>query len=168
MTLNGKSERIWDKKHQKWIDVVHVDPSPKERARMDKRQPFKIDWVKLTAAIVGFGRRTSSTYGTTVPTLRNIESSSSCGVGSCVECDGQTSPDRNALPRLSLPFAARRALGGDPLRDNRYRVRQRVNYGAPNLETLRKNACVYGLRDGLRRSARHLDRAKRRPPREEA
>jgi hypothetical protein len=43
-----------------------------------------------------------------------------------------------------------------------------VLYGALNPESLRKNACVYGLRDGLRRSARHLDRAKRKPPREEA
>ena len=47
MSLNGKSEHVWDKRYQKWIDVVRVNPSPKRRVRTTKRKPFKVDWVKL-------------------------------------------------------------------------------------------------------------------------
>jgi hypothetical protein len=48
MTLNGRSERVWDEKYQKWIDVVRVNPSPKRPGRRAaRRKPFKADWVKL-------------------------------------------------------------------------------------------------------------------------
>jgi hypothetical protein len=47
MSNHGKSERIWDKKYQKWIEVEHLDDPPKEKARRPKRKPFKIDFVKL-------------------------------------------------------------------------------------------------------------------------
>ena len=46
MSSNGKSERVWDKKYRKWIEVVRLDP-PDGGLRRKKRKPFKIDWVKL-------------------------------------------------------------------------------------------------------------------------
>ena len=46
MSTNGKTEQVWDKKHQRWIKVGYLDDPPPE-TRRTKRKPFKIDFVKL-------------------------------------------------------------------------------------------------------------------------
>jgi hypothetical protein len=54
MSFNGKSERIWDKKHQKWLDVVRVNPSPK-RPRPNKTDRLfgcPVWWLKLVLPLV--------------------------------------------------------------------------------------------------------------------
>jgi hypothetical protein len=50
MNLKGRSERIWDQKHQKWLNIVRVDP-PKRR-RADNFVGCPVWWLKAVLPLV--------------------------------------------------------------------------------------------------------------------
>jgi hypothetical protein len=47
MRGNGSPDRVWDEKHQKWIEVGYLDDPPNRKARRSKRKSFMVEWVKL-------------------------------------------------------------------------------------------------------------------------
>jgi hypothetical protein len=47
MRGNGSPDRVWDEKHQKWIEVGYLDDPPNRKAPRSKRKPFVVEWVKL-------------------------------------------------------------------------------------------------------------------------